>query len=71
MKKLNKKPFDVALYLLGYRALSEYEIENKLKQKEYEKDEIEETKIKKVNTKNTDGLCPCGSGKPYEKCCGR
>lgn len=36
-----------------------------------EEDEIEETKIKKVNTKNTDGLCPCGSGKPYEKCCGR
>lgn len=34
-------------------------------------DEIEETKIKKVDTKNTDGLCPCGSGKPYEKCCGR
>ena len=36
-----------------------------------EEDEIEETKIKKVNTKNTDGLCSCGSGKPYEKCCGR
>ena len=36
-----------------------------------EEDEIEEAKIKKVNTKNTDGLCPCGSGKPYEKCCGR
>ncbi|WP_339014048.1 preprotein translocase subunit SecA [Fusobacterium animalis] len=36
-----------------------------------EEDEIEETKIKKVDTKNTDGLCPCGSGKPYEKCCGR
>ena len=36
-----------------------------------EEDEIEETKIKKVGTKNTDGLCPCGSGKPYEKCCGR
>ena len=27
--------------------------------------------IKDENTKNTDGLCPCGSGKPYEKCCGR
>ena len=36
-----------------------------------EEDEIEETKIKKADTKNTDGLCPCGSGKPYEKCCGR
>lgn len=36
-----------------------------------EEDEIEEAKIKKVGTKNTDGLCPCGSGKPYEKCCGR
>lgn len=36
-----------------------------------EEDEIEEAKIKKGNTKNTDGLCPCGSGKPYEKCCGR
>ena len=36
-----------------------------------EEDEIGETKIKKVDTKNTDGLCPCGSGKPYEKCCGR
>ena len=36
-----------------------------------EEDEIEEAKIKKVDTKNTDGLCPCGSGKPYEKCCGR
>ncbi|WP_339065035.1 preprotein translocase subunit SecA [Fusobacterium animalis] len=36
-----------------------------------EEDEIEEAKMKKVNTKNTDGLCPCGSGKPYEKCCGR
>ena len=36
-----------------------------------EEDEIEETEIKEVNTENTDGLCPCGSGKPYEKCCGR
>ena len=36
-----------------------------------EEDEIEEAKIKEVNTENTDGLCPCGSGKPYEKCCGR
>lgn len=36
-----------------------------------EEDKIEEAKIKKVDTKNTDGLCPCGSGKPYEKCCGR
>lgn len=36
-----------------------------------EEDEIEEAKIKKVDTKNTDGLCPCGSGKPYERCCGR
>lgn len=36
-----------------------------------EENEIEEAKIKKVDTKNTDGLCPCGSGKPYEKCCGR
>lgn len=36
-----------------------------------EEDEIEEAEIKEVNTKNTDGLCPCGSGKPYEKCCGR
>ncbi|MFA1734999.1 preprotein translocase subunit SecA [Fusobacterium animalis] len=36
-----------------------------------EEDEIEEAKIKKVDTKSTDGLCPCGSGKPYEKCCGR
>ncbi len=36
-----------------------------------EEDEIEEAKIKKVDTKKTDGLCPCGSGKPYEKCCGR
>lgn len=36
-----------------------------------EEDEIEEAKMKKVDTKNTDGLCPCGSGKPYEKCCGR
>lgn len=36
-----------------------------------EEDEIEEAKIKEVDTKNTDGLCPCGSGKPYEKCCGR
>ena len=34
-------------------------------------DEIEEAEIKEVNTENTDGLCPCGSGKPYEKCCGR
>ena len=23
------------------------------------------------NEIETDGLCPCGSGKPYEKCCGR
>ena len=36
-----------------------------------EEDEIEEAKIKEVDTKNTDGLCPCGSGTPYEKCCGR
>ena len=36
-----------------------------------EEDEIEEAKVKKVDTKSTDGLCPCGSGKPYEKCCGR
>jgi len=36
-----------------------------------EEDEIEEAEIKEVNTKNTDGLCSCGSGKPYEKCCGR
>ncbi|MHB9315432.1 preprotein translocase subunit SecA [Fusobacterium polymorphum] len=36
-----------------------------------EEDEIEEAEIKEVNTENTDGLCPCGSGKPYEKCCGR
>ena len=35
-----------------------------------EEDEIEEAEIKEVNTENTDGLCPCGSGKPYEKCCG-
>ena len=38
---------------------------------ENEEDEIEEAEIKEVNTENTDGLCPCGSGKPYEKCCGR
>ncbi|WP_338960103.1 preprotein translocase subunit SecA [Fusobacterium nucleatum] len=25
----------------------------------------------KENEIETDGLCPCGSGKPYEKCCGR
>ena len=36
-----------------------------------EEDEIEEAEIKEVNTENTDGLCPCVSGKPYEKCCGR
>lgn len=36
-----------------------------------EEDEIEEAEIKEVNTENTNGLCPCGSGKPYEKCCGR
>ena len=36
-----------------------------------EEDEIEEAEIKEVNAENTDGLCPCGSGKPYEKCCGR
>ena len=36
-----------------------------------EEDEIEEAEIKEVSTENTDGLCPCGSGKPYEKCCGR
>ncbi|WP_339003328.1 preprotein translocase subunit SecA [Fusobacterium polymorphum] len=36
-----------------------------------EEDEIEEAEIKEVNTENTDGLCPCGSGKSYEKCCGR
>ncbi len=36
-----------------------------------EEDEIKEAEIKEVNTENTDGLCPCGSGKPYEKCCGR
>ena len=36
-----------------------------------EEDEIEEAEIKEVNTENTDGLCPCGSSKPYEKCCGR
>lgn len=36
-----------------------------------EEDEIEEAEIKEMNTENTDGLCPCGSGKPYEKCCGR
>ena len=36
-----------------------------------EEDEIGEAEIKEVNTENTDGLCPCGSGKPYEKCCGR
>ncbi|MHB9314994.1 preprotein translocase subunit SecA [Fusobacterium polymorphum] len=36
-----------------------------------EEDEIEEAEIKEVNTENTDGLCSCGSGKPYEKCCGR
>ena len=36
-----------------------------------EEDEVEEAEIKEVNTENTDGLCPCGSGKPYEKCCGR
>jgi len=23
------------------------------------------------NEIETDGLCLCGSGKPYEKCCGR
>ena len=39
--------------------------------KENEEDEIEEAEIKEVSTENTDGLCPCGSGKPYEKCCGR
>jgi len=38
---------------------------------ENEEDEIEEAEIKEVCTENTDGLCPCGSGKPYEKCCGR
>ena len=38
---------------------------------ENEEDEIEEAEIKEVSTENTDGLCPCGSGKPYEKCCGR
>lgn len=36
-----------------------------------EEDEIEEAEIKEVSTENTDGLCSCGSGKPYEKCCGR
>lgn len=36
-----------------------------------EEDEIEEAEIKEVSTENTDGLCTCGSGKPYEKCCGR
>ena len=36
-----------------------------------EEDEIEEAEVKEVKTENTDGLCPCGSGKPYEKCCGR
>ena len=36
-----------------------------------EEDEIEEAEIKEVNTENTDGLCPCGSGKKYKKCCGR
>ena len=36
-----------------------------------EEDEIEGAEIKEVNTENTGGLCPCGSGKPYEKCCGR
>jgi len=36
-----------------------------------EEDEIEEAEIKEVNTENTDDLCSCGSGKPYEKCCGR
>ncbi|PHI10391.1 preprotein translocase subunit SecA [Fusobacterium polymorphum] len=36
-----------------------------------EEDEIEEAEIKEVKNENTDGLCPCGSGKPYEKCCGR
>ena len=37
-----------------------------------EEDEIEEAEIKEeVNSKNKDGLCSCGSGKPYEKCCGR
>ena len=36
-----------------------------------EEDEIEEAEIKEVNAENTDGLCSCGSGKPYEKCCGR
>ena len=36
-----------------------------------EEDEIEEAEVKEVKNENTDGLCPCGSGKPYEKCCGR
>ena len=36
-----------------------------------EEDEIEEAEIKEINTDNEDGLCPCGSGKSYEKCCGR
>ena len=36
-----------------------------------EEDEIEEDEIKEVNTENIDGLCLCGSGKLYEKCCGR
>ena len=36
-----------------------------------EEDEIEEAEVKEVKNENTDGLCSCGSGKPYEKCCGR
>ena len=34
-----------------------------------EVDHIEEAEVKEVE--NTDELCPCGSGKTYEKCCGR
>ncbi|MBF1219753.1 MAG: SEC-C domain-containing protein, partial [Fusobacterium periodonticum] len=31
-------------------------------------EEFEEEDVKKVNSEES---CPCGSGKPYEKCCGR
>ena len=31
-------------------------------------EEFEEEDVKKVNSEES---CPCGSGKPYNKCCGR
>ncbi|WP_022819190.1 preprotein translocase subunit SecA [Fusobacterium russii] len=36
---------------------------------EEEKSEVET--ISENNKKNPEGTCSCGSGKPYEKCCGR